>query len=530
MLNETVTPVLLEQTLQTAFHLPEFRRGQKEIITSVIRGKDVLAVLPTGGGKSLCYQLPAVIQQKLVIVISPLIALMKDQVSSLAEINVPAGCLHSGQSEAEKKDVFRRLGEGGAFVLYLSPERAQKEGFHLWLRGRSIALFAIDEAHCVSQWGHDFREEYSQLGILKTLRPDVPILALTASATPTVLSDIARQLHIFQAERHVHGFYRPNLYYQVVLCTDEADKKLLLEQAIRQTPEGRVLVYCGTRKITAEVSEYLESRFEGVSYYHAGLSGSTRTQRQEDYESGKFRILVATNAFGMGIDHPDVRLVVHFQMPANIDSLYQEMGRAGRDGKNSTCVLLYARKDKGLQGFFIQQSDAPYAIKKARWSTFDALVDYCENSECRHAEILTYYKDSQRITSCGHCDVCDPESPRKINRPQRKPSVEDALVSVRGVASGKKAKTKKSKKGPEDTPLEGLEALRFEDLRAWRKTKATELDVPAFIVCSDKTLRHLAVANPQDLQQLGAIYGLGESKINQFGLEILARLSGTQLE
>lgn len=525
---ETPSPQQLDQVLQSAFHLPEFRRGQKEIITSVIAGRDVLAVLPTGGGKSLCYQLPAIIKQQLVIVISPLIALMKDQVASLQEMNIPAGSLHSGQSEAEKKEVFRQLSEPGPYVLYLSPERAQKEGFHQWIRQRPIALFAIDEAHCVSQWGHDFRAEYSQLGILKSLRPDVPVLALTASATPNVLYDIAQQLKIVKAERHVHGFYRPNLYYQVILSADESDKRLLLEQAIRQTPEGRILIYCGTRKITAEVSEYLEQRFEGVNFYHAGLSGATRTQRQEAYESGKFRILVATNAFGMGIDHPDVRLVVHYQMPANIDSLYQEMGRAGRDGRDSTCVLLYARKDKGLQGFFIQQSDAPYAIKKVRWSTFDALVNYCEGGECRHAEILTYYKDSQRITHCGHCDVCAPNSTRKIVRPPRKLVVDDVTRSLTGKTEApKKSKSSKNKKAVDEAPLQGLEEMRFNDLRAWRKAKASELDVPAFIVCSDKTLRQLAVANPQNVSELDKIYGFGPAKITQFGSDIVQILLST---
>lgn len=512
----------LDGILQSAFQMPHFRRGQKEIISSVLGGKDVMAVLPTGGGKSLCYQLPAVAKQQLVIVISPLIALMKDQVSSMREKNIPAGCLHSGQTEEEKKDVFRRISVGGTFILYLSPERAQKEGFHQWIMKRPIALFAIDEAHCVSQWGHDFRAEYAQLGILKTLRPDVPMLALTASATPNVLYDIAHQLKIIRAEKHVHGFYRSNLYYQVALCADENDKRRMLEQSILQNPEGRILIYCGTRKITAEVAEYLESKFDGVSFYHAGLSGATRTKRQEAYEDGKFRILVATNAFGMGIDHPDVRLVVHYQMPANIDSLYQEMGRAGRDQKDSTCILLYARKDKGLQGFFIQQSDAPYAIKKTRWSTFDALVDYCEGGECRHAEILTYYRDSQRITQCGHCDVCAPDSPRKIARAAKTTLAVD-MEAIMAAPSTKKKKTKVTK-STEDAPLTGIEEVRFQDLRAWRKQKAQELDVPAFIICSDKTLRHLAVVNPQTKDALKAIYGLGESKIEQFGLFILQAL------
>lgn len=511
----------LETVLHKSFGLKQFRLGQKQIIESVLASKDVMAVLPTGGGKSLCYQLPAIVKQQLVVVISPLIALMKDQVASLNEIHVPAGCLHSGQSEEEKKEVFRRMSKAGPFVLYLSPERAQKEGFRQWILHKSIALFAVDEAHCVSQWGHDFREEYALLGILKTLRPDVPILALTASATPTVLHDIAKQLHIVRAERHVHGFYRPNLYYQVALCADENEKRRWLTQSILQNPEGRILIYCGTRKITAEVAEYLQEKFDGVSYYHAGLSDATRSKRQESYENGKFRILVATNAFGMGIDHPDVRLVVHYQMPGNIDSLYQEMGRAGRDGKESTCLLLYARKDKGLQGFFIQQSEASAAVKKARWNTFDALVNYCEGSECRHSEILTYYKDSQRITQCGHCDACIPDSNRKISRPPK----ENFLIQAAEKITASKKTTKKKKnsktKMDDETALSGLAEVRFNDLRAWRKNKAKELDVPAFIICSDKTLRQLAVDFPQRRLGLKSIYGLGDAKIEQFGKDLL---------
>jgi ATP-dependent DNA helicase RecQ len=525
----------LETLLQDNFHLSSFRRGQKEIITSVLSGKDVLAVLPTGGGKSLCYQFPAIVKQQLVVVISPLIALMKDQVASLQRLGIPAGSLHSGQTEEQKKDVFKYLAASKAFVLYLSPERAQKEGFHKWILKRKIALFAVDEAHCVSQWGHDFRAEYAMLGVLKKLRPDVPILALTASATPNVLFDIAHQLNIVKAEKHVHGFYRPNLYYQVESCSGEGDKLDYLVKAVQQTPKGRVLIYCGTRKVTSELAEMLQEQFDGVSFYHAGMTPKARTETQEDYENGKIRILIATNAFGMGIDHPDVRLVVHYQMPANIDSLYQEMGRAGRDGKDSTCLMLYAKRDKGLQTFFIQQSDAPPNIKKSRWSTLDALVNYAEGGECRHAEILTYYRDSQRITQCGHCDVCIPDSDRKISKPMAivRRATGRASSGVDDIDDGLgKRKTKKTAKSsrsskqqpPEETGLTKEQDMRFQDLRIWRKQKAQELDVPAFIIFSDKTLRHLAIENPQSLDDLTKIYGLGDAKVAQFGEELLGHL------
>lgn len=497
------------EILKTHFGMPQFRRGQREIIASVLDGKDVLAVLPTGGGKSLCYQYAAVARGKLVIVVSPLIALMNDQVASLQRIGVPAGCLHSGQSQSEKREVFRQMSAGGAFVLYLSPERTQKEGFQNWLKNMDIALFAIDEAHCVSQWGHDFRSEYSQLKNLKEMKPDVPVLALTASATPFVLNDMAKQLGLKSPVRHVHGFYRPGLYYQVEHCDDAETKLQVLRRSILQNPTGRILIYCGTRKITEELALTLSPEFAGVDYYHAGLSSEVRTRTQESYAAGETRILIATNAFGMGIDHPNVRLVVHFQMPANIDSLYQEMGRAGRDGDHSTCIMLYAKKDKGLQSFFIQKSQAPAHIQSSRWRALENLVEYAEGGECRHSEILTYYQDSQRIDKCGHCDVCDPTSNRRIQRPVS--IIKNVLQKV----------TRRKKSAPNTIVLSPEENRIFEILRLWRREKAKELDVPAFVVFSDRTLRHLAQVRPKHRDDLKDVYGLGEAKIERFGSELM---------
>jgi ATP-dependent DNA helicase RecQ len=517
-LSDTLNPMTefsdaqLDTLLQSHFGMDEFRLGQREIIQSALSGQDAIAVLPTGGGKSLCYQYPALVKNKLVVVISPLIALMKDQVDGLSRIGIRSGFLHSGQTENEKREVFYQLNQGGAFVLYLSPERTAKEGFQKWIQGRDIALFAIDEAHCVSQWGHDFREEYAQLKILKNICPQVPILALTASATPFVLKDIAKQLDLRDPIKHVHGFYRPNLYYQVEPVADDFEKMRFLRQAIKQFPQGRILIYCGTRNITEELAASLSNEFPGVDFYHAGLGSADRQKRQENFAYGVSRILIATNAFGMGIDHPDVRLVIHYQMPANIDALYQEMGRAGRDGRDSTCILLYAKKDKGLQSFFITRSKAAAGVLKSRWRALDNLVSYAEGGECRHAEILTYYQDSQRIESCGHCDVCDKRSERRVETPDPAPEMPRAV---------KKKSAKKYSAIADNKELTADQFRVFEILKLWRKDKAKELDVPAFIIFGDKTLRELAKVHPTEISELAKIYGLGDTKIERFGRELL---------
>lgn len=508
--------------LHDKFSLAGFRTGQREIIEAVLAGQDVMAVLPTGGGKSLCYQFVAVQTAKLVVVISPLIALMRDQVMGLHRLGLRAGCLHAGQSDDEKRQIFRDMAEGGAYVLYLSPERAHKAGFKTWILKQNVALFAIDEAHCVSQWGHDFREEYQLLSQLKTLRPDVPTLALTASATPIVLDDIEKSLALVQAQRQVHGFYRPNLYYQVEVCADEDEKNKFIFEALGRTPEGRILVYCGTRKQTEALAAMLSPHIPQVGFYHAGLSTEERNDVQRRYVAGDLRILVATNAFGMGIDQPDVRLVVHYQLPANIDSLYQEMGRAGRDGKPSTCLLLYSKADKGLQSYFITNAQAPKAILKARWQNLDALVAYAEGGECRHAEILAYYKDRQRLKKCGHCDGCDASSSRRV------PRVAALPVAVRGAKVEKKKTVRRVREASANVDsFSGAQLETLKNLKAWRLKVATELDQPAFVIFSDKTLRDLVAKSPRSLDDLRHVYGFGPAKIERFGSDILRELNAT---
>ena len=503
--------------LRTRFGLEGFRTGQAEILASVLAGKDTVAVMPTGSGKSLCYQLPSLAREGLVIVVSPLISLMNDQVAGLTRLGVPAGCIHSGQSEPEKKGVFARLEAADSFVLYLSPERVQKAGFARWIQGKPITLFAIDEAHCISQWGHDFRPDYAELSLLRRERPDVPLALLTATATPQVVADITRQIGLRDPEIHVHGFYRPNLYIQVADCGNEGHKLAVLRQALRQTPQGRVIVYCGTRKGCEEVSMALSTEFPGTTYYHAGMEPGERERIQVAYDQGQVRILVATNAFGMGIDHPDVRLVVHHQMPANLEAYYQEIGRAGRDGKPSTCLLLYARKDKGLQSYFIRESDAPPQIIHHRWNTLNAMIQFAEGGECRHGGILTYFRDTQRISACGHCDTCAPDAAGAL--------APASLQEAAGEAAATKKRNRKQRatagEPGTDPVTDPAQLRRMDALRAWRKDYAKQNDVPAFVVFSDKTLRELTLKNPSGPKELLEVYGIGEHKVDTFGEAVL---------
>lgn len=502
--------------LETAlgrFGLVSFRKGQQGIIESIVAGRDTLAVMPTGGGKSLCYQLPAVVLEKLVIVISPLIALMEDQVRSLRALGIPSGCLHSGQDVSEKREVFQAIRRGGTFILYLSPERVQKPGFADWLRTQDVGLFAIDEAHCVSQWGPDFRPDYHKLDLLRQLKSETPILALTASATPIVLDDVVRSLGLRSPDRHVRGFYRPNLFYQVSVSESDDDKVAMVKAALRKTPEGRVLIYCGTRQGVETLANDLAGEFEGVGFYHAGLSSEERTEAQKKLDRRETRILCATNAFGMGIDYPDVRLVIHFQMPANVESFYQEMGRAGRDGKMSLCLLLYAKKDKGLQNFFIQRSTAEARVKSSKWRALDAIVAFSEGGDCRHAGILTYFRDAERITACGHCDICAPSSEWVVTPP---PRVFNPLVRIR--------KKKSRETDRSESLIDKAAELRAEMLREWRKNYAKENDIAPFIVFSNKTMIDLANRDPETLADLVKVYGFGPAKVESIGAEILAEL------
>ncbi len=368
-------------SLQKHFGFEDFREGQREVIGSILEGKDAVVVMPTGSGKSLCYQLPAMILDGATLVVSPLIALMKDQVDALHARGLPATFINSSISESEQRARIESLRRREHKLVYVAPERFRSSRFNSALQQIPISLFAVDEAHCISTWGHDFRPDYLRLkNVIRSLGK-VQTLALTATATPYVRSDIIQQLGLNQPQTFVSGFDRPNLSIEVV-HTEKEKEKISRIRALAQNIRGSGIIYASTRKAVEQVGAKLKAVNLRVSEYHAGMSDGVRVKAQEDFMSGRTQMIVATNAFGMGIDKPDIRFVVHYQMPGSIEAYYQEIGRAGRDGLPSTCVLLFNYADKNTHDFFIEGSYPDFTVIK---QVYDALAA----TELRKIELST---------------------------------------------------------------------------------------------------------------------------------------------
>ncbi len=412
----------LNSQLAQYFGFSAFRPGQREVIEAVLSRRDAMAVMPTGQGKSLCYQLPATILPGVTLVISPLIALMQDQVNDLRCRKIAAAAFHSGLSERERDRVILDLKLGRLQLLYLAPERMQHERFLRLLRSLWVSLLVVDEAHCISQWGHDFRPDYLKIGRLREELGNPPCLALTATATARVQGDLCERLSLHDPLRLVTGFRRPNLALSVRPCRSRQEKLAILDRLVREQERGSVLVYCATRRAVEEVADVLGQSHSAVGYYHAGLSDEERRLVHSEFRQGSLRILAATNAFGMGIDKSDVRLVVHFDVPGSLEAYYQEVGRAGRDGDEAACVLLFHERDLATQEYFIQQAskEPGNSDRVARMKTLlQDLLDYVSVSSCRQLAILEYFSDEvERVLGpCGLCDRC--AVPAQVTAPGR---------------------------------------------------------------------------------------------------------------
>ena len=597
--------------LKSVFGYPSFRGAQGEIIGHVAAGGDALVLMPTGGGKSLCYQIPALMREGCGIVISPLIALMHDQVGALREAGVRSACLNSTLDAAAAAKVERELLSGALDLLYVAPERLVTSRFLDLLDRARLALFAIDEAHCVSQWGHDFRPEYIELALLAERYPAVPRIALTATADQTTRQDIVARLALHEARIFVSSFDRPNIRYEII---EKQNARAQLLEFIQTRHAGESgIVYCLSRANVEETAAMLGGHGVAALAYHAGMDPATRARHQDRFIDEDGVVIVATIAFGMGIDKPDVRFVAHLDLPKNIEAYYQETGRAGRDGKPADAWMTYGLADIVQQRRMIDQSGADEAFKRLSMRKLDALVGMAETAGCRRVQLLAYF--DQASQPCGNCDNC--LSPPRVRdgtidaqkalscvyrTGQRFGAVHliDVLLgratervaklghdglstfgiggdlnekqwravfrqlvalghlradheafgalkftdTARGLLKGETtvmlreqavqpSRRKPGKAGkraaagfmPASAPSAGL----LEALRAWRRDVAREHGVPAYVVFHEATLEGIAALRPRTLDELRAISGVGEKRLERYGnalLEIVRMRSG----
>ncbi|HIH85467.1 MAG TPA: ATP-dependent DNA helicase RecQ [Methanoculleus sp.] len=396
----------LNLILQRYFGHTAFNPYQREIIQDLLAGRDVLAVLATGGGKSLCYQVPALIGDGVTLVISPLIALMKDQVDDLQARGIGAEALNSSGSYATTRRILSELKENLIQILYVSPEKAVSDDFLTLMASLPVTLIAVDEAHCISMWGHQFRPEYRSLAVLKELFGEVPMVALTATATPDVREDIVRQLNLAEPSVYVGSFNRENLHYTVVPKEEGAYERL--RAYLRGHRKDTGIVYVATREEAETLAARLRAGGVSALPYHAGMTAAARGETQDRFIGGKVPVVCATSAFGMGINKPDVRFVVHYDMPKTLEAYYQESGRAGRDGEASDCILFYNDNDaRRLRSFIDRDLPSEFQREVAR-SKLQKIVDYCTTAGCRRKALLEYFGERFDALPCGGCDVCAP--------------------------------------------------------------------------------------------------------------------------
>ena len=494
----------LHQTLKHYFGYDTLRSGQQELMEGILNGSDVLGIMPTGAGKSLCYQVPALMLSGITIVISPLISLMSDQVKALNQAGVHAAYINSSLTENQIRAALLYAAQGQYKIIYVAPERLNTMRFLDFACGADISMVTVDEAHCISQWGQDFRPSYLEIADFLARLPRRPVVsAFTATATERVKQDIMGSLHLQDPVTVVTGFDRPNLFFRVVKRKGgkETDNSVL--NYVKRHEDESGIIYCATKKNVDSVCELLLQHGILAGRYHAGLSLEERKESQDDFTYDRIRVMVATNAFGMGIDKSNVRYVLHYNMPQSLEYYYQEAGRAGRDGEEAECVLFFSKQDiminkrlldyKAIEGGYTAGDPAVRANEQRK---LNQMINYCETDECLRRYILNYFGDHSPCTceKCSNCVVTEDEA-------------EENYIET--------GKAKKKTAELADLTKEGQEL--FEELRKCRLELAAKQGVPPFIICSDKTLKDMCAKCPADKAQMADVYGMGAQKIASYG-------------
>ncbi|MCH5211401.1 MAG: RecQ family ATP-dependent DNA helicase [Oscillospiraceae bacterium] len=508
-----------KKLLKEYFGHDSFRSGQEKIISALLDGRDVLGIMPTGAGKSMCYQIPALMATGITIVVSPLISLMNDQVTALVQSGIRGAYYNSSLSEAQCAKVRENMLKGVYKIIYVAPERLETESFKNVCSRLDISYVAIDESHCVSQWGQDFRPSYLKITEFIDSLPKRPVIgAFTATATSHVREDILNILELHDPYVLTTGFDRPNLYFEVRRPKSKKGRVSELLEILDRHKDESGIIYCSTRKAVDELYEILSAMDYPVTRYHAGLDSDERTKNQEDFIFDRMPVVIATNAFGMGIDKSNVAFVVHFNMPKNIENYYQEAGRAGRDGAAAECIMLYMPSDIYTIKFFIEHTEnndeltpaQRLKIKRLDYRRLNRMVDYCSTAACLRNQILNYFGERQK-KNCGNCSSCSGME-RRINR--------------RHIESIKKHPTKPVLTPAASTRLSPDQSRDlFEKLRLARLKQAKIQGVPPYVIFSDATILDICAKLPTNKQALLAVDGIGAVKAERYGKFIIEEVS-----